>query len=100
MLDEQTPLLAREDEASPDKDIDKPLDKVQIFILSYSRMIESMAFFCIVPFINQMIFDTGDYPEADVGFYSGLIVGSAAFALKRGDFLLSRPRSPSSLLRR
>jgi MFS family permease len=87
ILHEQTPLLAHENENGngPDarnssKDDDRPLDKVQILILSYSRMMDSLGFFCIVPFINQMIFDTGDYPESSVGFYSGLIVGWASIA--------------------
>lgn len=52
---------------------DKPLPKLQIFLLCYARMIEPIAFFGIFPFINKMIFETGT-DEEDVGFYSGLIV--------------------------
>jgi hypothetical protein len=49
-------------------------NKTQVIILACVRMVDPIAFFCIVPFVNQMIFDTGKVPEQDVGFYSGLIV--------------------------
>lgn len=51
----------------------KPLPKTQIFLLCYARMMEPIAFFCIFPFIAQMVQDNGNLPESDVGFYSGLI---------------------------
>ncbi|RDW77631.1 putative peptide transporter [Coleophoma cylindrospora] len=54
-------------------DDDRPLPKVQIFLLCYARLVEPIAFFCIFPFINQMIWETGTVEQADVGFYSGLI---------------------------
>lgn len=54
---------------------EKPLPKIQIFLLCYARMIEPIAFFGIFPFINKMIKENGNLEEADVGFYSGLIVG-------------------------
>jgi hypothetical protein len=57
-----------------ENDDDKPLPKVQIFLLCYARLVEPIAFFSIFPFINQMIWETGHLEEADVGFYSGLIV--------------------------
>jgi len=50
------------------------LPKLQIFLLSVSRLVEPLACFVIFPFINQMIYETG-VPVEDVGFYSGLIVG-------------------------
>jgi hypothetical protein len=53
---------------------EKPLPKLQIFLLCYARMIEPIAFFGIFPFISKMIFETGNLEEADVGFYAGLIV--------------------------
>lgn len=56
---------------------DKPLPKLQIFLLCYARMIEPIAYFGIFPFINIMIWETGGLSKADVGFYSGLIVGSS-----------------------
>jgi hypothetical protein len=59
---------------SPKFDDDKALPKAQIFLLCYARLVEPIAFFSIFPFINQMIWETGHLREADVGFYSGLIV--------------------------
>ncbi|KAI1613660.1 MFS transporter [Exophiala viscosa] len=56
-----------------DNEDDKPLPKDQIFFLCLARLIEPIAFFCIFPFINQMIWETGEVAETDVGFYSGLI---------------------------
>lgn len=53
---------------------EKPLPRLQIFILCYARMIEPIAFFAIFPFISKMIYETGNLEEADVGFYAGLIV--------------------------
>jgi hypothetical protein len=54
--------------------LEKPLPKLQIFLLCYARMIEPIAFFGIFPFISEMIYKTGNVPKADVGFYAGLIV--------------------------
>ena len=86
-LDETTPLLAassnnqiQEADAYDGNgsnlqkdDHDKPLPRLQIFLLCYARLVEPVAYFCIFPFVNQMIKDTGDIKEEDVGFYSGLI---------------------------
>ncbi|KAF2230681.1 MFS general substrate transporter [Viridothelium virens] len=58
---------------------DKPLPTSQIFLLCYARLVEPAAFFCIFPFVNQMIRDTGDIDERDVGFYSGLIESMFSF---------------------
>lgn len=55
-------------------DEDKPLPLDQIILLCLAQVIEPIAFFCIFPFINQMIWDTGEVAKTDVGFYSGLIV--------------------------
>jgi hypothetical protein len=52
----------------------KPLPRGQILLLCYARIVEPISYFCIFPFINQMILDTGGIKETDVGFYSGLIV--------------------------
>lgn len=89
-VDEETPLLAaskagptlRADEEAVAHETrpsdldgdDKPLPRLQIFLLCYARLIEPIAFFSIFPFVNQMIYETGNVKEADVGFYSGLIV--------------------------
>ncbi|MCJ1478861.1 hypothetical protein MMC13_007545 [Lambiella insularis] len=63
------------DRASPEDDDDRPLPRTQIFLLCYARLVEPIAFFSIFPYINQMIWETGGLDQADVGFYSGLIVG-------------------------
>ncbi len=52
---------------------DEKLPVKQILLLCYARLFEPIAFFTIFPFVNQMIFDTGEVAEADVGFYSGVI---------------------------
>ncbi|ETI27017.1 hypothetical protein G647_10116 [Cladophialophora carrionii CBS 160.54] len=52
---------------------DKPLPRDQILYLCFARFVEPVAFFCIFPFVNQMIWETGEVAETDVGFYSGLI---------------------------
>lgn len=70
-----TVLAGRQSEYADDADEDdKPLPKLQIFLLCYCRAVEPIAFFSIFPFINKMIEDTGGVREEDVGFYSGLIV--------------------------
>lgn len=53
---------------------DVPLPKLQLLLLCYCRVVEPIAFFSIFPFVNQMIFETGNVRQQDVGFYSGLIV--------------------------
>ena len=84
---EQTPLLAAgdiapnneaveqsQDEVHQDNDAeDRPLPVWQIVALCYARWVEPIAFFCIFPYINQMAQENGQLPDADVGFYSGLI---------------------------
>ncbi|RYP37993.1 hypothetical protein DL767_002721 [Monosporascus sp. MG133] len=57
----------------PVEEEDKPLPKRQIFLLCYARLVEPIAFFSIFPYINQMVQENGQLPDADVGFYSGLI---------------------------
>jgi hypothetical protein len=54
-------------------DDDTPLPRLQIFLLSYTRLVEPIAFFSIFPYINFMIEKTGGIDKKDVGFYSGLI---------------------------
>ncbi|PMD30438.1 MFS general substrate transporter [Hyaloscypha variabilis F] len=58
---------------------EKPLPKLQIFILCYARLIEPIAFFGIFPFISEMIYKTGNLKQADVGFYAGLIESMFSF---------------------
>ena len=92
-VDEETPLLAnsstRPDTESQDskdaltqttssatEDEEKPLPKTQIFLLAFTRLVDPVAYFSIFPFVNEMIYETGNIREEDVGFYSGLIVRS------------------------
>ena len=89
VTNETTPLLAvTAEEAEPidepihktnsqDDESEKPLPVGQIFLLCFARFVEPIAFFSIFPYINEMIHKTGNIPEADVGFYSGLIVSNA-----------------------
>lgn len=46
---------------------------MQIFSLCCAAVAEPVACFCIFPFISEMIQRTGDIPEADVGFWAGVI---------------------------
>lgn len=76
--------VANEDVAGEDDD--RPLPKLQILLLSYARFCEPLSFFCIFPYINQMIAETGDVDVEDVGFYSGLI--ESLFSLTQMFFML------------
>lgn len=62
-----------ENAITPSPSDDEKLPVNQILLLCYARLFEPIAFFTIFPFVNQMIFDTGEVADADVGFYSGLI---------------------------
>jgi hypothetical protein len=83
-VDETTALLAGpgkppapsrvEPNEDASEDEERSLPKDQIFFLCLARMVEPLAFFCIFPFINKMIWDTGEVAKTDVGFYSGLVV--------------------------
>lgn len=86
-LSEQTPLL-REDarttlpDAPEDHHQNLAFPTIQVLLLSASRLVESIVFFAIVPFISEMVGQTG-VPESDLGFYVGLIVSSQARSLKQ-----------------
>lgn len=56
-----------------DDDFDKPMPYVQILILCYASLAEPVAYFCIFPFINEMIYRVGEMPESSVGFWTGLV---------------------------
>lgn len=60
-------------------DENAPLDKIQILLLCYTRVIEPVAFFSIFPYINSMIEHVGGIKKEDVGFYSGLIESLFSF---------------------
>jgi MFS family permease len=88
-VDENTPLLATQDtlpsvdaqvseattlvDSSSNDEHDKPLPVAQILLLCYARFSEPIAFFCIFPYVNQMVQENGDLDYADVGFYTSLI---------------------------
>ncbi|KAF2758702.1 MFS general substrate transporter [Pseudovirgaria hyperparasitica] len=63
----------RSSEGAASDDIDKPLPKFQILLLCYARFVEPLSFFCIFPYLPQMIANTGEVEPSGVGFYSGLI---------------------------
>ncbi|KAI6783982.1 uncharacterized protein J7T54_001858 [Emericellopsis cladophorae] len=65
----ETTTVSDDNASSPSN----PLPKLQIFLLCYARVMEPIAFFSIFPYIAQMVQRNGQLPEADVGFYSGLI---------------------------
>jgi hypothetical protein len=73
---DESPLLRKPSATSNGEDLEeeKPLPKLQIFFLCFARLVDPISFFCIFPFVNQMIYETGNVNEEDVGFYSGLIV--------------------------
>ena len=87
---EQTPLLAAGDVAPNNEAVehaqdeadggnadtnvdDKPLPVWQVAALCYARGVEPIAFFAIIPYINQMAQENGGLADTDMGFYSGLI---------------------------
>ncbi|KAJ5167758.1 uncharacterized protein N7482_003352 [Penicillium canariense] len=61
------------DDGAGGDDEEKPLDKSQVLLLCYARVIEPLAFFSIFPYVNQMVQENGGIKDTDVGFYSGLI---------------------------
>jgi hypothetical protein len=54
-------------------DGDRPMQTLQILLLCYASLAEPVAYFSIFPYINEMIERTGEIPEANVGFWSGMI---------------------------
>ena len=62
----------RQDDSTNSQD-QKSFDSIQILLLCYASLAEPIAFFSIFPYINEMIYRTGEYAESDVGFWSGLI---------------------------
>lgn len=52
---------------------EKPLPMGQIFLLLFARLIDPIAYFSIFPYVSQMVYETGEIDQADVGFYTGLI---------------------------
>jgi hypothetical protein len=81
---ETTPLLAERREAeeangqneSPEENGEEPdtYNRSQVLFLSICSLADPVSFFCIVPFVPQMVFELGGIAESKVGFYAGLIV--------------------------
>lgn len=67
---EQTPLLGGSQDAPPPE---TPLPKLQIFLLSLSRVAEPLGFAILFPFVNSMVLDTGEISAGEVGYYVGWI---------------------------
>ncbi|KAL1864410.1 hypothetical protein Daus18300_007642 [Diaporthe australafricana] len=70
----------------PDEDDGRPFPKWQIFWICFARLVEPMAFFSIIPYVNQMAQENGHLENADVGFYSGLI--ESLFSLTQAIFMI------------
>lgn len=108
-LMENTPLLIdteneqrassppRDDAHGNDDINEQPLPVFQIVLLCYARMVEPLSFFCIFPFISQMIERTG-VSEADIGFYSGLI--ESLFSVTQTILMLAWGKAADSLGRK
>ena len=67
-------VLSQQNNEVSNAEDDTPLPKLQIALLCYARVVEPIAYFSIFPFINEMVQVTGNLDEADVGFYTGVIV--------------------------
>lgn len=73
---EQTPLLLATDApspASPPSADPTPLPKLTIFLLSFTRVAEPLAFAILFPFVNSMVLATGETSVEHVGYYVGII---------------------------
>jgi hypothetical protein len=108
-VDERTALLSNErntSEPSPDGQNDAEAyengeeedtyNRSQILVLSICSLADPISFFCIVPFVPQMIFELGGIEDSEVGFYAGLIVHHLIIRIER---ILIIPRNrcfPSS----
>jgi MFS family permease len=84
---EATPLLQaacciEDASAEPLAESNKPASfpKHQVLLLCYARLMESITFFLVFPYIAQMIQQNARLPQHKVGFYSGLIESAASVA--------------------
>ena len=92
------PPTASGQEDSADLDDDTPLPRLQIFVLCYCAITEPIAYFCIFPFVNQMINETGDIAEENVGFWSGMI--ESLFSVTQMLLMISYGRAADRLGRK
>ncbi|CAG9948856.1 unnamed protein product [Clonostachys rosea f. rosea IK726] len=72
---ETTPLLDNADAQDS-----KPLPKGQIYLLCYARLMEMIAFYSVFPYLPQMIQFNDRLPEAEVGFYTGVVESATSIA--------------------
>lgn len=90
---EQTPLLPdvryQSDSKKPSSEERLAESKrvFQLVLLCYARLMEPIAFFCIFPYIAEMVQRNGDLPDSDIGFYSGLL--ESAFSVTQVIFLMA-----------
>lgn len=80
--EETLALLLKPGTQSKNVEEDVPMPRLQIYILCFVRMVEPVAYFSIFPYLNQMILETGNVAEEDVGFYSGWIVSYTKISLE------------------
>lgn len=66
-------LIRNVDEENAQERAEKPLPRVQVFLLCLTSVVPSIAFFSIFPYINFMIEHVGGVETEDVGFWSGFI---------------------------
>lgn len=81
-----------------EEDDGRPFPRTQIFWICFARVVEPMAFFSIIPYVNQMAQRNGHLDYADVGFYSGLI--ESLFSLTQAFFMLSWGKASDRLGRK
>lgn len=58
----------------------------QILVLCYTRLMEPIAFFCIFPYVAEMVQRNGRLQPSDIGFYSGIM--ESAFCVTQIAFLV------------
>ena len=68
-----TPAVSPDSKADDEESKEDAFPTGQILLLCYATIFEPIAFFSIFSFVNQMLYNTGEVAESDVGFYSGLI---------------------------
>jgi hypothetical protein len=61
-------------DVQPETSAVAPLDMKAIALLCFIKFCEPLSFSILLPFVNQMVRDTG-VPVQDVGFYVGAIEG-------------------------
>ena len=76
---EHTPLLRNEAVQDGTAARETPLPKLQILLLTITRLAEPLAFAVLFPFVNAMVLRTGETSVESVGYYVGLIESMFSF---------------------